>query len=92
MERDATISQGASAFLKDRLMDNSDKYKCYVCDICGWIAVQNKNTNENYCRSCQESGNNDATVSCIQIPYATKLLFQELTAMNIVPRMIVDKQ
>ena len=86
MERDNLIGQGASYFLKDRLFENSDKYKCHVCDICGQLAIHDKNTEESYCRVCEE-----ATTSCIQIPYATKLLFQELIAMNIVPRLLTDK-
>ncbi|GLH02785.1 DNA-directed RNA polymerase I subunit RPA2 [Gryllus bimaculatus] len=35
------------------------------------------------CHSCQSS----AAVSSIEIPYACKLLFQELQSMNIVPRL-----
>ena len=86
MERDNLIGQGSSAFLKDRLFENSDKYKCFVCNTCGQIAIQDNATKQNYCRVCEES-----SASCIQIPYATKLLFQELIAMNIVPRIIPDE-
>lgn len=35
------------------------------------------------CHSCRSSG----SVSTISIPYACKLLFQELQSMNIVPRL-----
>lgn len=85
MERDCLIGQGASYFIKDRLFENSDKYKCFICDVCGQTAIQDKNLKQSYCRVCDE-----ATTSCIQIPYATKLLFQELIAMNMVPRLMTS--
>jgi DNA-directed RNA polymerase beta subunit len=88
MERDNLIGQGASGFLKDRLFYNSDKYKCSVCNICGWICIDNIITHDQYCKACKVHGEKSKT-SLIHIPYATKLLFQELIAMNILPRIIV---
>ena len=84
MERDNFILQGSAHFLKDRLMDNSDSYKCYVCEACGQIAVFNKATKTAKCRSCENS-------ECyqIQLPYAAKLVFQSLKGMNILPRIII---
>lgn len=81
MERDCIISHGASAFLKERLMDVSDAYTCYVCDLCGILAISGKDVLE--CKACS----NQIAISKIQIPYAFKLLIQELMAMNIAPRM-----
>lgn len=75
MERDCIISHGASAFLKERLMDVSDVYICGVCDNCGLICNNN-------CTGC-----NNSTISNINIPYAFKLLIQELQGMNIFMRI-----
>lgn len=87
MERDNVIAQGAPYVLKDRLFDNSDKFSCYVCDICGQIAIYKKM--DGYviaqCKSCP----NSKPIS-IQIPYATKLLCQQLIAINMIPRLIPD--
>ena len=85
MERDNLIGQGAAHFLRDRLFENSDKYKVDVCNVCGQIAINDKELGESRCKVCPLS-----TTSCIQIPYATKLLFQELIAQNMVPRIITD--
>ncbi|AFM99119.1 DNA-directed RNA polymerase subunit B [Encephalitozoon hellem ATCC 50504] len=81
MERDCIISHGASAFLKERLMDVSDAYSCYVCNICGLLAMGGSKVNE--CKGCSNTTN----VSIVEIPYAFKLLIQELMGMNIAPRI-----
>lgn len=92
MERDAIISYGMSKFLKERFLDCSDAYSCYVCDICGIFAQriikkENKPSPQNsdvyQCISCK----NKTKISKIIIPYAFKLLIQELMSMNIAPRI-----
>ena len=89
MERDNMIAQGASYFLNDRLFENSDKYQVYVCKTCGYLAVNKyiKSTNkvEPYCKSCEKS-----EIALIYLPYSSKLLFQELQCMNILPRIITS--
>ena len=55
MERDCIISHGAAAFLKERLMDQSDAYRIHVCQACGLIAVANlKNQTFECCKNSSE--------------------------------------
>ncbi|KAL5334855.1 beta and beta-prime subunits of DNA dependent RNA-polymerase [Aspergillus crustosus] len=88
MERDCMIAHGASHFLKERLFDVSDPFRVHICDDCGLmtpIAKLKKGLFE--CRLC----NNKHRISQVHIPYAAKLLFQELAAMNISARMFTNR-
>lgn len=73
MERDALITHGTSIFLKERLFDMSDPYQIDVCKVCGTMVHYHKK-----CMVC-----NKLTVDKVNIPYACKLLFQNLQAMGI---------
>lgn len=73
MERDAILSHGSSRFLKECLFDKSDKYAVFVCPKCGKIPHL-----KNYCHTCDEE-----EIEMKNMPYATKLLFQELMGMGI---------
>lgn len=77
MERDCLISYGASMMLIERLMISSDAFDVDICNLCGRLAYSG------WCHGC----NSSVSVSTIRIPYACKLLFQELQSMNVVPRL-----
>ena len=86
MERDCIISHGAAAFLKERLLDVSDNYKVYICSKCHMIGSVNEKKNIYKCDHCP----NTTLFNEVRIPYACKLLIQELISMSIVPRLITD--
>ena len=81
-----------SKFLKERFLDVSDAYSCYVCDICGLFAQRDNNKDKSVPQStdtyeCVNCKKNKTKISKIIIPYAFKLLIQELMSMNIAPRL-----
>jgi DNA-directed RNA polymerase II subunit RPB2 len=86
MERDCMVSHGASRFTRGRMYDVSDKYSVHVCNKCGLIASYNDKLHIHICRTCD----NRVDFSYVEIPYSCKLLFQELTTMNVVPRIMTD--
>ncbi|MCO5565838.1 hypothetical protein L7F22_019513 [Adiantum nelumboides] len=83
MERDCMISHGIAAFLKERMYDASDAYQLHVCDNCGLTAIAYLKKNQFECRSCKKR----TGVSTVKIPYAAKLLFQELMSMGLACRL-----
>jgi len=84
MERDAMVGHGASRFTRGRMYDCSDKYEVHVCRKCGMIASYNDDRSIHLCKICE----NRSDFALVQIPYACKLLFQELTTMNVAPRIM----
>jgi len=79
------LSHGASNFVREKTLTLSDMYKINVCDNCGMFVSINADKTTTACKIC-----NSSKFSKIVIPYATKLLFQELTTMNVVPRIMTE--
>lgn len=80
MERDAAISHGASAFLRERLMLVSDGYQTVFCKNCGTFAVNDASTKKyKECRLCRD----DKNFGRCTIPYVYKLLIHYLAAIGI---------
>ena len=88
MERDCVVAHGMAEFTKERLMECSDSFSCYTCKDCGLLAVANPEQSIWACRGC----GNTTSFSHIHIPYATKLLLQELETMCIGSRLITQQK
>jgi DNA-directed RNA polymerase subunit B len=83
MERDCLIGHGAAMLLRDRLLEESDKYLLYVCENCGYIAFYDIKQRRYVCRVCEEK----AHVSPVVVSYAFKLLLQELMSLCVTPKL-----
>ena len=86
MERDCVAAHGVMEFTKERFMECSDGFHCYTCRKCGLLAIANPEANIWLCKGCQ----NTTEFASIQIPYAYKLLVQELETMNIGSRIFTQ--
>ena len=84
MERDCMCSHGASRFNKGRIYDASDAFRVHVCKRCGLIAAYNDEVHIHHCKTCD----NRIDFDYVELPYACKLMFQELITMNIAPRIM----
>ena len=75
MERDSILAHGLSGFLKESMMERSDKYEVTIDRKSGLIS-KNKELTEDDVK--------------VQMPYAMKMLLQEIQSMSIAPRLITD--
>ena len=105
MERDAILANGISGFMKETMMERSDKYNFHISDKSGLISIVNKEDNifsdlsndsiiiNNEDGSGTKISNNisDSNFVNIETPYAFKLLLQEFESMSIGMRLMVDK-
>ena len=82
MERDCLIAYGASQLLLERLMLSSDAHQVDICGTCGLMGYQG------YCQTCRKSRG----VVKMTIPYAAKLLIQELLSMNISAKLKLEDE
>ena len=78
MERDALVSHGASALLRERLCDVSDPYDLPICK-CGVIAITNHEEGISKCPLCGPN----AKIGVIRIPYVIKPLLLYLNGAGI---------
>jgi DNA-directed RNA polymerase subunit B len=83
MERDCLIGHGAAMLLRDRLLEESDKYLLYVCENCGFIAFYDIKQRKYICRVCEDK----AQISPVVVSYAFKLLLQELMSLCVTPKL-----
>lgn len=72
-------------FMREKLLKKSDEYRVHVCDKCGLLAKADTKKGSYECKACGPLSDVYQTT----IPYAAKLLFQELMAMMIAPRIRV---
>jgi DNA-directed RNA polymerase II subunit RPB2 len=86
MERDCVAAHGVTEFTKERFMECSDGFPCYVCNDCGRIAIANPKENIWECKVC----NNHTDFRSVQIPYAYKLMMQEMETMGIASRICTE--
>ena len=106
MERDGIMAHGMSGFLNESYMVRGDQYYMAVCNKTGAIAVYNSERNlflspfadGPLVFSTSKDGDQvlDAfsvygrSFSLLRIPYALKLMMQELQVMNIQMRIITE--
>ena len=106
MDRDAIICHGMSHFLYESMMERGDKYYMAICNNTGTIAVYNEDRDIflspmsdgplQFTESLDGTLNivpiskYGKTFSIVKVPYAFKLLYQELQAMNIQMRIITE--
>jgi DNA-directed RNA polymerase II subunit RPB2 len=106
MERDGVMAHGASGFLNDSYMNRGDEYFMAVCNKSGCIAVYNPSINLFMSpfvdgpikfnetldgkKNVENVSRFGRSFSIVRIPYALKLLIQELQVMNIQMRIITE--
>ena len=106
MERDGVLGHGATKFLQESMLVRGDEYKMAVCNQSGMIAIYNENKNLfispyadgplKYSGSAIEDMKIDnvtkygRSFSIVKVPYALKLMMQELQTMNIQMRIITE--
>merc|ERR1711924_300294 len=83
MERDCLISYGAAMLLFERLMISSDQFETFICMECNILSYWHRVLKQGICPLCK-LGNK---VVKVLMPYACKLMLQELYSMNILPKI-----
>jgi DNA-directed RNA polymerase II subunit RPB2 len=84
MEIECNWAHGIMHFLKERFMECSDNYRMFVCRKCGMMAIANPEKNIYSCKACQ----NNTHFAEVRVPYAFKLLMQEIQTMGIGTKLL----
>lgn len=87
MERDVLIAYGASCFLKEKLTDSSDLFSMYVSKQHQTFIAGNESKN---LFKFGDTHVDYDDVREVQLPYAMKLLWQEITSMGIDMRIVTE--
>ena len=106
MERDGVLAHGMSYFLNESFLVRGDEYYIAVCNKTGTIAIYNEsknlflspqadgpikfNKNPDGSMNIQNISRFGRSFSILRVPYAFKLLVQELQIMNVQMRIITD--
>jgi len=107
MGRDAVIAHGLAHFMEESMMVRGDEFYVAICNQTGCIAAYNENKNIflslyadgplKFTKNI-EGGHNlnnvkkhGRTFSIVRVPYAFKLLIQEVKCMNVQMRIITDQ-
>ena len=106
MERDGVIAHGAAGFLQESMLTRGDEYYMAVCNNTGTVAIYNNsqnlflspmadgpikfNTSVDKDLNIENVSKYGRNFSILRIPYAFKLLIQELQIMNIQLRLITE--
>lgn len=107
MERDGILAHGASGFLNESFMVRGDEYTMAVCNKTGCAAIYNpaKNlflspladgpiqfsTTHDGALNLENISRFGRSFSLVRVPYALKLLMQELTVLNVQMRIITEE-
>jgi DNA-directed RNA polymerase II subunit RPB2 len=106
MDRDCLLAHGMANFIKETMLVRGDEYYMAVCNQSGTIAIYNESKNlflspmldgplkfveniENNMNIIQKS-KFGRDFSIVRVPYAFKLLMQELKTMNVQIRIITE--
>ncbi|MAT48985.1 MAG: hypothetical protein CMA27_04050 [Euryarchaeota archaeon] len=106
MDRDCLIAHGLSSFIQESMMVRGDEFELAICNKTGCIAIYNEINNIflspmtdgpiKFVGNLVEDLNiiniskYGRDFSIVRVPYAFKLLFQELQAMNVQMRIITN--
>ena len=106
-ERDSILAHGLSYFLQESMLLRGDEYFCAICNLTGMIAVYNPSLNlflspfadgplkysglEIKDPRIENISKFGRSFSIVRIPYAFKLLVQELITLGVTIRIVTDE-